>query len=264
MAGPEYDFFATGPRPQPTGPATDRFGMPAVPQPPVQQHFAPEQSAPMQAAPAVNQFGLPVEEARPTGPLAAPGYGAVPVHNSLAAGYDDAPSVWDPTAALAAHTQGRTRAIAADVRPGSVTAAGILAIVLGAIGVLAAGVILLGYLGAKSEIQEALAASGPDADELQGMADAFLTAILVSGLIVGVMAVLYVVLGSLVIGARRWAAWTLVVLSGLSVLGGLRQVLMGGGSGASSAVGTWVAIGVSLVVVLLLTIGSGGRWLRRS
>jgi hypothetical protein len=263
MAGPEYDFFATGPRPQPTGPATDRFGMPAVPQPPVQQHFAPEQSAPMQAAPAVNQFGLPVEEARPTGPLAAPGYGAVPLHNSLAAGYDDAPSVWDPTAALAAHTQGRTRAIAADVRPGSVLAAGIISIVLGVLGALAGAFVLLGYLAAKSELEAALAAS-PEVDGLDGFASALLTGVLVVGVVLLAMSALYIVLGSMTIRGRRWAGWTLVVLSALSVLGSLWQTLGGNGSGGASGLGAWVGIAASATVLLLLTIGDGGRWLRRA
>ncbi|MGD9955553.1 MAG: hypothetical protein AB7O74_07945 [Candidatus Nanopelagicales bacterium] len=253
MAAPEYDFFATGPRSKPAGQTTDRFGMPSAPQPPLQQSYAPE-------APAVNQFGLPVEEARPTGPLAAPGYGAVPVHNSLAAGYDDAPAVWDPAAAMAARPHRRALPPRADARPGSVLAAGIVSIALGVLGVLAAGVILLGYLGAKGEVDSALAAAGADAAGMEGMAAAFLTAILVSGLVVAAMSALYIALGALVIAGRRWAGWTLVVLTGLSVLGSLWQIV----NGSSSGIGTWIAIGASLSVLLLLTVGEGGRWLRRS
>jgi len=258
MAAPEYDFFATGPRPKPAGPATDRFGMPAVPHAPMPQHYAPEPA--VQAGTAVNQFGLPVDEVRPTGPLAAPGYGAVPVHNSLAAGYDDAPAVWDPTAALAARPHSRALPAQADARPGAVLAAGIVSIVLGAVGLLAAGVILLGYLGAKSEVDSALASAGPDAAGMESMANAFLTAILVSGLVVTAMAALYVALGVFLLRGRRWAGWTLVVLSALSILGSLWQVI----GGSSSGIGTWIAIGASASILLLLAVGEGGRWLRRA
>jgi len=258
MAAPEYDFFATGSRPKPPGPATDRFGMPTAPQPPMPQHFAPEPA--VQAGTAVNQFGLPVEEARPTGPLAAPGYGAVPVHHSLAAGYDDAPAVWDPTAAASARSHSRALPPRAEQRPGAVLAAGIVSIVLGGLGLLAAGVILLGYLAAASEVDSALAGAGPDAAGMAGMADAFLTAILVSGVVVAAIAALYVALGTFLVRGRRWAGWTLLVLSALSILATLWQVL----GGSSSGIGSWVAIGASASILLLLAVGEGGRWLRRA
>ena len=262
MAAPEYDFFATGPRQAPpTGQATDRFGMPAVPQAPVQQQYAP---AP--PAPAVNQFGLPVDVAVPTGPLAAPGYGAVPVHNSLAAGYDDAPSVWDPTASMAAHAHRRAAAAPVDVRPGSVLAAGVIAIVFGVLAALGAALTLLGYLAAKSEIEQAVAAN-PEVQGLDEFASAILATVLVVGLVMAAASVLYLVLGVMTVRGRRWAGWTLVVLSALSLLGSLYQRMTGvegAGVSASVSLGNWLAIIATAVLLLLLTIGEGGRWLRRS
>ncbi len=265
MAAPEYDFFATGSRPTPptgaTAPSTDRFGMSSAPAAPVQQQYAPPP-----AAPAVNQFGLPVDEVRPTGPLAAPGYGAVPVHGGLAAGYDDTPTVWDPTASMSSRAQNRAAAAPVDVRPGAVLAAGIISIVLGALALLVAGTILLGYLAAKSQMDEALATSGSQVAGLDDMASSLLAGVLMAGLMVALIAALYIVLGIATTRGRRWAAWVLVGLSGLSLTWSLFQMVTGGsgGSTASYSFGSWIGIGVTITLLLLLTIGEGGRWLRRS
>lgn len=260
MAAPEYDFFATGPRPAPpAGGSVDRFGTPPAPP----------------AGGAVNQFGLPVDEARPTGPLAAPGYGAMPVQHSLASGYDDAPAVWDPAAAAAAARPHSRAAAPVDVRPGGVVAASVISIVLGVLGLLAGGFVLLGYLGAKSQVEQALAAEGigdqAGTAQLQDMANAFLAAILIAGLVVTAVSLLYVVMGALLTRGRRWAGWTLVVLSAISILGSIRNLMAGGsdsGTGQSYSVGygvgTWLGLGASLAILLLLTLGEGGRWLRRS
>jgi hypothetical protein len=270
MAAPEYDFFATGPRPTPqAGATTDRFGMttaaaaPAAPAPaaPAQQQFAPPP-----VAPAVNQFGLPVDEVHPTGPLAAPGYGAVPVHGGLAAGYDDAPAVWDPAASMAARAHSRAAAAPVDVRPGNVLAAGVISIITGSIVALMAGVALLGYFGAKAQIDEAVAAAGPQVQGLDDMASALLAGVLIGALVLAAMGALYLVVGIATVQGRRWGAWTLVVLSALSLVASLWQIVGGASSGATTSYGfgTWIGIGVTLTVLLLLTIGEGGRWLRRS
>jgi hypothetical protein len=265
MAAPEYDFFATGPRPTPqAGATTDRFGMttaPAAPAAPAQQQFAPPP-----AAPAVNQFGLPVDEVHPTGPLAAPGYGAVPVHGGLAAGYDDAPAVWDPTASMAARAHSRAAAAPVDVRPGNVLAAGVISIITGSIVALMAGVALLGYFGAKAQIDEAVAAAGPQVQGLDDMASALLAGVLIGALVLTAIGALYLVVGIATVQGRRWGAWTLVVLSALSLVASLWQVVGGASAGATTSYGfgTWIGIGVTLAVLLLLTVGEGGRWLRRS
>lgn len=262
MAAPEYDFFATGPRSTPPpGSATDRFGMPGAPQAPVQQQYAATQPAP-----AVNQFGLPVDAAVPTGPHAAPGYGAVPVHNSIAAGYDDAPTVWDPTASTAAHAHRRAAAAPADVRPGSVLAAGVISIVFGVLAALGAALTLVGYLAAKSEIEQAVAAN-PDIQGLDEFASAILGTVLVVGLVMAAASCLYLVMGVMTVRGRRWAGWTLVVLSALSLLGSLYQRTTGvdgAGVSASVSLGNWLAIAATAAMLLLLTVGEGGRWLRRA
>lgn len=263
MAAPEYDFFATGPRPKPAAPTNDRFGVPSVPstpQPPLPQRFAPEG-----AGPVVNQFGLPVDEARPTGPLAAPGYGTVPVHNSLAAGYDDVPSVWDPAAAMG--TRAHSRALPpSDTRPGAVRAAGIIAVVLGVLTTLVAGSILLAYSGLKSQLDSELSARGADAQAIEALASTVMTGVLVVGLLAALEAVLYLVLGVCTIQGRRWAAWSLVVLSGLAAAASLWQTvgLAADPTTVGSGLFNWLGVGVTIAVVLLLTLGEGGRWLRRS
>ena len=123
--------------------------------------------------PAVNQFGLPVDGGASDRPARGPGYGAVPVHNSLAAGYDDAPAVWDPTAALATHTQGRTRARSADVRPARCYAAGILAIVAGVIGAARPASSCSATSAPRARSRRPVAASRPGRRPV-GLADAFL------------------------------------------------------------------------------------------
>lgn len=267
MAAPEYDFFATGPRPAPTAPPTgataDRFGMTAAP-----AAAAPQQLAPPAAAPAVNQFGLPVDEAHPTGPLAAPGYGAVPVHGGLAAGYDDLPAVWDPAASMAARTQGRAAARPVDVRPGAVLAAGVISIIAGAGALLLACITLLAYFGAKAQVDQALASAGATAGAqgLDDMASALLGAVLITGLVLAAIGAAYLGLGIATVQGRRWAAWSLVVLSLLSALGTLLKIGQGAMPGMSTSYGfgVWLGAGSMVVMFVLLAFGEGGRWLRRS
>lgn len=264
MAASEYDFFATGPRPAPSTGATasssDHFGMSTAPAVPLQEQYDPSP-----AAPVVNQFGATVDEARPTGPLAAPGYGAVPVHGGLAAGYDDAPTAWDPSAAMGARAHSRA-AVPVDPCPGAVLAAGIVATVLGGLASLAAVAIVLGYLGTKSQIDAALATSGSQVAGLDDLASSILTGILIAGVMVAVIAALYLFLGIATTRGHRWAAWVLVVLSGLSLVWSLWQVVSGGSSGATAiySLGNWIGIGVTVTLLLLLTLGEGGRWLRRA
>lgn len=265
MAAPEYDFFATGPRPKPAAPTNDRFGAPSVPSVPSTQQPLPQRFAPEGAGVVVNQFGLPVDEARPTGPLAAPGYGTVPVHNSMAAGYDDAPSVWDPSTASRSHRR-EAEVERSDVRPGSVRAAGIIAVVLGVLTTFAAGSILVMYAGLKSQVDAELSTRGADAQAIEALASSVMTGVLVVGLLAALEAVLYLVLGIATIRGHRWAAWSLVVVSALAAAYSLWQTV--GLAADPTTVGSgfinWAGVGVSLAVVLLLTLGDGGRWLRRS
>jgi hypothetical protein len=190
----------------------------------------------------------------------------VPVHGGLAAGYDDTPTVWDPTASMSSRAHSRAAAAPVDVRPGAVLAAGIISIVLGALALLVAGTILLGYLAAKSQIDEALGTSGSQVAGLDDMASSLLAGVLAAGLMVAVIAALYIVLGIATTRGRRWAAWVLVGLSGLSLAWSLWQMVTGGAGGATASYsfGSWIGIGVTLTLLLLLTIGEGGRWLRRS
>jgi hypothetical protein len=248
MAGPEYDFFATGPRqapPQPPAPPVGRTASPSVP------------AAPMTGAPApVNQFGLPVDEYAPTGPYAAPGYGTVPVAHGLVASQDPA---WGAPA-------GRRQAPApADVRPGTVLAAGIISIVLGALGAVLAGMGLLGYAAMSAQLDQ-LAAASDDSATAAAFGSAILGAVLVGVVVLAVFAALYLVLGIMTARGSRPFAWALLVVSALNLLWSAYQFVSGsmGTSGTGGTFSTVVGLGVVVAIVLLLTVGSGGAWLRRS
>ncbi len=248
MAGPEYDFFATGPRqapPQPPAPPVGRTAAPSVP------------AAPMTGAPApVNQFGLPVDDYAPTGPYAAPGYGTAPVAHGLVASQDPA---WGAPA-------GRRQAPApADDRPGTVLAAGIIAIVCGALLALLAGTGFLGYLAMSSQL-DGLAAASDDAATAQAFGSAILGAVLIGVIVLAVFAALYLVLGIMTAKGRRPFAWALLVVSALNLLWSAYQFVSGsmGTSGSGGTLGTMIGFGVVVAIVLLLAVGSGGAWLRRS
>jgi len=249
MPGPEYDFFATGPRPSAPAPGA-AFGTTVTP-----STAAP---APAPAPAALNQFGLPVDAASPVGPYAAPGYGAA--DQGIAAG-------------VGAHSQpaahGR-RAADADERPGAVLAAGVVGIVIGGLLAVVSALGLLGYLAAKSQLDDLIAQAGmTEADA--ALADEFfgsvLTAVLILVVALAVFAALYLVLGVGTVKGRRPFAWGLVVVAAVNVVWGLYQAVTGGGAGdiaPGAALGQWVSLAVSFAIVGLLTLGAGGAWLRRS
>jgi len=250
MAGPEYDFFATGPRqaPQPSAAPTGRTVSAAAP------------SAPMAPAPsgAVNQFGLPVDEYAPTGPYAAPGYGTAPVAHGLVASQDPA---WP------AQPGRRQAAPPADVRPGTVVAAGVISIVLGALSALFAGLGLLGYLAMSAQLDELAAQAGSDSATAAAFGSAILGVVLIGVVVLAVFAALYLVLGIMTVRGRRPFAWALLVVSALNLLWSAYQYVngsMGGAGSTGGTFGTMIGFGVVVAIVLLLTVGSGGAWLRRS
>ena len=153
MTDPGYDFFATGAAsgatppipgaqpPTPAPPAVNQFGTPLAPV--AHQFGAPTAPAPVPVVPAsgyqpgrVNQFGTPIDlPAAPVGPYAAPGVAAaaIPTPGMV--------STWDPAARAggrAAARQGRSASVADMRRPGTVLAAGILAIIDGGLMLLGA------------------------------------------------------------------------------------------------------------------------------
>jgi hypothetical protein len=99
----------------------------------------------------VNQFGTPLAaSAAPTGPYAAPGIGAVP---AATAGIV---SAWPgPGGAFAPPGPTQRRSLGAQQRPGTVLAAGILAILGGSLDLVAALLTLLAISVARSAIADA-------------------------------------------------------------------------------------------------------------
>lgn len=258
MAGPEYDFFATGPRSAPSAPApgagfgttiTPSTAAPAVP------------AAPAAAAAPVNQFGLPVDAASPVGPYAAPGYGSS--DQGIAAG------VGQPLPGAVVGQHSRRDADVADERPGTVLAAGIVALVIGGLLAVLAFLGLLAYFAAKSQMDSLLGTPGmteADAAMADEFVGALLTAVLVGVVVLAVFAALYLVLGVGTVRGRRGFAWGLLVVAVLNVLYGLYQAATGGAADVApgASLGAWVSLAVSFAIVGLLTLGSGGAWLRRS
>jgi hypothetical protein len=197
----------------------------------------------------VNQFGTPIDAPTvPTGPYAAPGIGAAPTAGPGMI------TEWDPApAAFGAAPHGH-RSAAAPARPGTVTAAGIIAIVVGALGLLLGLVGLLGYAAMSSELSALqsspeLAGSGLDMSGLT-------TLVLVGVLILLASGVLYLVAGIATVTGRRWGAWTLIAVSVLSIVVTLVQLVTG--SGGNGILG----IVVSGVVLGLLVTPAAQSWLR--
>jgi hypothetical protein len=224
VADPGYDFFATG-RP------------PVVPEP------ATAFPAPDHQPRAVTIFGTPVAEARtPSGPYAAPGMGASPLAApglvSSWAGPATAPPRHDPA------TAGR-----ADLRPAGVLAAGIVGVVEGILVLLAALVMLGGYLSLKGAL---------DSIDGAGALTAGVSSTLIA-LIAAVAAIgtLYVAAGTAAIRGRRWGAWTLLIVSGVSVA----WTAFGLATGSSGTASDILGLGVAAAVVLLLVTGESRRWL---
>lgn len=257
MAGPEYDFFATGPRPAaPSG--ASGFGTTVTP-----SSAAPAVTPPA-AAPAVNQFGLPADAVAPTGPYVAPGYGSASEGIAAGVGVTDTPGHAAPV-----HGRRAAPAPVSDERPGTVLAAGIVALVVGGLLAVLAVLGLFAYLAAKSQMDAMLAPGAGEAD-LAGAEDfvsALLMAVLVGVLVLAVFAGLYLLLGVGTVRGHRGFAWGLLVVAALNVLYGVYQLATGAGAAdvaPGSGAGTLVSLAVSVAIVGLLTLGSGGAWLRRS
>ncbi len=252
---PGYDFFGTAPSaasataPEPPAAApvisTAPYPVPA----PVPTTSAPGVS-PLTgfASGSVNQFGTPLDTpVVPTGPYAAPGIGAVPVAGPALVSDADRPA----THRLAAHRLAARQ----PARPGTVLAAGILGIVVGALGLLLGLVGMVGYAGLRQELSAVESSS--EAAGLGGLDTSGLTALI----LVGVLVLLasgagYLTAGIATVAGRRWGAWALLAVSALSIAVTLLQMVTAGD--LSGLLG----IAVSAAVVALLLAPASRAWLR--
>ncbi len=252
MSDPGYDFFATG-RPAavpPTapppgvavpGPVTSAYAPAAAPQAPPAFPTAP---IPGYNPGAVNQFGTPVAaSAAPTGPYAAPGMGAVPTQSPGHTTTSSGPGGVAPTA-------GRARP--ATLRPGYLTAAAVISIVLGVIAVLVGLLGILGALALRSQLDGAGLGQGTN------LAGAVTGILLFTMLVVLAIGAAYIVGGAALLKGAVWAAWTLVALHGLSALYSLYNVLTGHVSFSGL-----LSLAISSLVVLLILNRESQDWLRR-
>lgn len=245
MGQQDYDFFATG--------------RPAPPAPPLPDAASTSPAPPAAAAPvprthqftdpggrAVNQFGTPIDvSAVPAGPAAAPGYGA-----EAFTGHGLTEAHWTPPAAVrppGAHA-------GADRRPGQVLAAGIIAIVQGALALVVA---LLG-LAAVAAVENGLGGGSTDA-VLVAQVSGFVRLILVLVLLV---AALYLTAGIATAAGKRWGAWTLVVVEGIGLLLGLIG-LVDSDAQSGGAFGQLVGLAVPVAVLVLLLLPVSRAWLQR-
>ena len=239
----------------------NRFGGPAVPADvpltvPVASSLVPQ--APPSAAPApfpvpaaagytpgaVNHFGTPLAASgAPTGPYAAPGIGAMPV---AAPGMV---SSWDPRAGV---STSRARASARPSLPQGVRTAGIIGVIEGALLAVASLFSLLGYLSLKSNLAELSAATGSSA-----FSATISSAVLIGVVVLFLSTALYLAAGVGTIQGRRWAAWVLLVVSGLNVL----WALYGFVDGSSGGVTTLLGLLISGSVVVMLLSNEPRRWL---
>lgn len=166
---------------------------------------------------------------------------------------EPAPASWPPYAAPAS----TTTAVATAQRPGMVTAAGIILIVLGAITLLFGAIFLLGaaiFTGAAGSIGEATDAPA-GAATLLGAAGGLL---IVLAVLVLAWGVLDIVVGIKAMGGRSWARITGIVLGvigALLSLGSLAGSLEGGVQG--------VIINIALAAAyafVIFALATSGRW----
>jgi hypothetical protein len=198
----------------------------------------------------VNQFGTPVDAAAvPTGPYAAPGYGAAPVATPGLVSTWDGPG--EPRGRAAARV-----AAPAGARPQQVTAGAIIGLVLG---VIVLGTFLMALFGTL-----ALSSQVPGLDAETGVKGASALGAGITGVLFGVTAILgitaalYLAASVAVLRDRRWGGWALVILSGVYILWTL-PAIPGGGLGLAS----WLELIVDVVLVLLFVTGEGLHWLQR-
>jgi hypothetical protein len=264
MVQPEYDFFATN-RPASLDPAV----LPGGPKPPVVNRFgsveapAPSEAAaepslfgPPPVAPAqfpvppasgyqpgrVNQFGTPVDvEAAPVGPYAAPGVAAAAIESPGLV------STWDPAARAGGRAVARQsrEQVGSQDRPGTVLAAGILAIINGALTLLG---VVVAWL-AVAALTSAVAESGV---QVSSTTTASVNAVLFVLLVVGAA---WVVMGiGVVRGSRTWVK----VLRILVLLGTVLAILMLAGSQSLDRI---ITLGLDLVMIWLLWNKQARDWL---
>jgi len=264
MVQPDYDFFATN-RPASLDPAV----LPGGPKPPVVNRFGsieaappPEAAAepglfgPPPVAPAafpmtpasgyqpgrVNQFGTPVDlEAAPVGPYAAPGVAKAAIETPGLV------STWDPAARAggrAAARQSRVQDVSAS-RPGTVLAAGVLAIINGALTLI--GVLMAWW--ALSALTSAISDSGV---RVSAGATAAVNAVMFVMLVIGVV---WLVMGiGVVRGSRPWVR----VMRILVIIGTVIAILMVAGNQSLDRI---VTLALDLVMIWLLWNKAASDWL---
>jgi hypothetical protein len=269
MPEPSYDFFATG-RPKPPAdatvlppagapaPSTNRFGGPAATPPPPHGFAAPpagglaappgDAGVPFPVAPgsgynpgSVNRFGSPIDAApAPTGPYAAPGIAAAPTATPGLV------TTWSgPGTAYAPPVAPRDRRARSIPLPGTVLAAGILAIIDGALLILLATVgfiLLVSYTNAISSAGGTVSASA------SANGQAYLVGFAGGG-------ILWVVLGIAVCrGSRTWVR----VLRILVFIHTVLAILVVAGNQSFSS---FANLAMDLVMIVLLWNRAASDWL---
>jgi hypothetical protein len=263
MVQPDYDFFATN-RPASLDPAV----LPGGPKPPVVNRFGSVETdvaqvpvenplglpptapvAPFPVAPAsgyqpgrVNQFGTPLDaEAAPVGPYAAPGVAAAAI---------DSPglvSTWDPAARAggrAAARQSRTQ-VESEARPGTVLAAGILAIING-------GLTLLGVLFAWVALATVSSAIEESGVRVSAGTTAAVNAVMFVLLVIGVG---WLVMG---IGVVRGSRAFVKVMRVLVIVGTVLAVIM---LAMGPSLDRMITVALDAVMIWLLWNKKASDWL---
>lgn len=238
MGQQDYDFFATGmPEPPPEPPVTAKGAR------------GPRQFTDP-AGRAVNQFGTPVDvEVAPAGPAAAPGYGAQTYHGE---GLATRGVGWQP-ARPAAHAAPLPPGADAPVsgRPGTALAAGIIGIVQGGFGLLAALFALLAISAVEDMFSEA------------GVSASFTGVVRLILVLALVVAAGYLVAGIGIVRSRPWAGWTLLTLESVGLLLGVLSLFSGSGEVAGGTVGRLLDLCLPVAVIVLLVLPASRAWLQR-
>lgn len=100
-------------------------------------------------------------------------------------------------------------------------------------------------------------------DQLGDLPESFGTFALVLGLVVLVWAVLEIVAGIFVLGRRRWARITAIILAILGVLAGLASLLQGGTGLTYVAGAVWILF-IAGHAFIIWALASNGRWFSRA
>jgi hypothetical protein len=223
---------------QPPAPAMPRAPVPPAYQPPYQQPY-PQAYPPYQqphAQPYGQVYGVPPAGAAPPGhyPYGQQPYGPYAPHLYAQPGYGPPGyGMRDP-----------------DKRPGTVLAAGIVALVLSGLTLLFAGVMLVALVAASSEFIDGFAdgAALGTTDE-----DGLFAGILIVLAVMVLWCTAAIVLAILALRRFNWARITLVVSSGVTVA--VSALAITGG------VSVITLLGAVAVIVLLFT-GGAGEWYR--